>query len=445
MTTPAIRAENLGKKFLISHQQRERYTALRDVLTNKAKGLGRRIIDLGRSPVSRPSSKEEFWALKDVSFEVQPGERIGIIGRNGAGKSTLLKLLSRITEPSAGRIQLQGRIASLLEVGTGFHPELTGRENIFLNGAILGMSKEEIKRNFEEIVAFAEVEKFLDMPVKRFSSGMYVRLAFAVAAHLQTEILLVDEVLAVGDASFQKKSLDKMSEVSESGKTVLFVSHNMGAISGLCKRALLLREGRLAMDGTVEASIREYTRAWTEAANRILDFSDVKRLHRAGLGMRAVISKVEWLADGEAWRMSFPQMPKLAVEVVVGQPLPSLELGIALYNQGLVEIASSLSSDAMTLGALEPGTYRFLVDMAGLQLMPGTYAVGLGLKPEAAALVMEDYLPEAFYFEILESEESAKLRTYTRRGAILPAIKYSFGPAAPLEMRQAGSQVDECV
>ena len=249
MTTPAIRVEALGKKFLISHQQRERYTALRDVLTNKAKGLGRRIIDLGRSPVSRPSSKEEFWALKDVSFEVQPGERIGIIGRNGAGKSTLLKLLSRITEPSAGCIELRGRVGSLLEVGTGFHPELTGRENIYLNGAILGMSKEEITKRFDEIVAFAEIEKFLDTPVKRYSSGMYVRLAFAVAAHLQTEILLVDEVLAVGDARFQERCLSKMEEVGKGGRTVLFVSHNMASILRLTPRTVLLSEGRILEDG----------------------------------------------------------------------------------------------------------------------------------------------------------------------------------------------------
>jgi lipopolysaccharide transport system ATP-binding protein len=249
MTSPAIRVEKLGKKFLVSHQQRERYTALRDVLTNKAKGLGRRIIDLGRSPVSRPESKEEFWALKDVSFEVQPGERIGIIGRNGAGKSTLLKLLSRITEPSAGRIELRGRVGSLLEVGTGFHPELTGRENIFLNGAILGMSKEEITRRFDEIVAFAEIEKFLDTPVKRFSSGMYVRLAFAVAAHLQTEILLVDEVLAVGDARFQERCLTKMEEVGKGGRTVLFVSHNMASILRLTPRTILLSEGKVLEDG----------------------------------------------------------------------------------------------------------------------------------------------------------------------------------------------------
>src|SRR5688572_8233806 len=206
MSKPIISVENLGKKYLLRHQRNERYTALRDVLSNKARSLFRR---RGKNGVA-DSTREEFWALKDVNFEVKQGEVVGIIGRNGAGKSTLLKILSRITDPTEGRVRLRGRVASLLEVGTGFHPELTGRENIYLNGAILGMTRAEIRTKFDEIVAFAEVEKFLDTPVKRFSSGMYVRLAFAVAAHLEPEILVVDEVLAVGDAEFQKKCLGKM-------------------------------------------------------------------------------------------------------------------------------------------------------------------------------------------------------------------------------------------
>ena len=204
------------------------------------------------------SPTPDFWALRDVSFDVQQGEVLGIIGRNGAGKSTLLKILSRITEPTAGRVTLRGRVASLLEVGTGFHPELTGRENIFLNGAILGMSRAEIRRKFDEIVAFAEVEQFLDTPVKRYSSGMYVRLAFAVAAHLEPEILVVDEVLAVGDAEFQKKCLGKMGEVAKGGRTVLFVSHNMAAIRRLCSRVILLKNGRITQSGNVNQCIDTY-------------------------------------------------------------------------------------------------------------------------------------------------------------------------------------------
>ena len=259
MSDTIIRVENLGKKYIIGHQQEERshYVALRDVIADGVKSL-LKTIQNPAAPCSRggvataltqSKSKiqnryEEFWALKDVSFEVKQGEVIGIIGRNGAGKSTLLKILSRITEPTTGRIAIKGRVASLLEVGTGFHPELTGRENIYLNGAILGMSKAEIKKKFDEIVAFAEVEKFLDTPVKRYSSGMYVRLAFAVAAHLEPEILVVDEVLAVGDAAFQKKCLGKMGDVStKEGRTVLFVSHNMSAVQTLCKKIIWLDRG----------------------------------------------------------------------------------------------------------------------------------------------------------------------------------------------------------
>jgi len=231
------------------------------VLAERARRAGQKVIHpRGGSTTSDPS-REEFWALQDVSFTIRPGERVGIIGRNGAGKSTLLKILSRITDPSAGRLGIRGRVASLLEVGTGFHPELTGRENIYLNGAVLGMSRVDIKRKFDEIVAFAEVEQFLDTAVKRYSSGMYVRLAFAVAAHLEPEILIVDEVLAVGDASFQKKCLGKMEDVGQEGRTVLFVSHNMAAITRLCERVILLDQGHVMADGVPAQVVGEYLRS----------------------------------------------------------------------------------------------------------------------------------------------------------------------------------------
>src|SRR6059036_3777252 len=269
MSDIAIRCEGLSKLYRIGEQ--ERYKALRDVIADTAAAPFRRL----RQTISRNGSRangdgseirnpqsairdSHIWALDDVSFEVKRGEVVGIIGRNGAGKSTLLKILSRITEPSAGRVEIRGRVASLLEVGTGFHPELTGRENIYLNGAILGMARTEIRRKFDEIVAFAEVEKFLDTPVKRYSSGMYVRLAFAVAAHLEPEILVVDEVLAVGDAEFQKKCLGKMSEVAKGGRTVLFVSHNMAAINRLCRRGLLLEEGHVKFDGDAQTATSMY-------------------------------------------------------------------------------------------------------------------------------------------------------------------------------------------
>lgn len=261
MSDIVIRAEGLGKKYVIAHQaERERYVALRDVLARSARAVKRKAGDVvrGCSPLAS-DTVEEFWALTDVNFEVRRGEVLGIVGRNGAGKSTVLKILSRITEPSAGRVTISGRVASLLEVGTGFHPELTGRENIYLNGAILGMTRAEVRRKFDEIVAFAEVDKFLDTPVKRYSSGMYVRLAFAVAAHLEPEILLVDEVLAVGDAEFQKKCLGKMRQVSDQdGRTVLFVSHIMGAVRTMCSRALLLQEGHVTREGAADEIIEVY-------------------------------------------------------------------------------------------------------------------------------------------------------------------------------------------
>jgi lipopolysaccharide transport system ATP-binding protein len=256
MSYTAIKVEHLTKQYVLRQQQASNYTALRDVLAEKAKAVL-------KGNLSR-KEKDTFLALDDVSFSIEAGERVGIIGRNGAGKSTLLKVLSRIVSPTKGKITLDGRIASLLEVGTGFHPELTGRENIYLNGSILGMSKAEIAKKFDEIVAFAEVERFLDTPVKRYSSGMYVRLAFAVAAHLEPEILIVDEVLAVGDAAFQKKCLGRMREVAGEGRTVLFVSHNMDAVQRLCNKGILLSKGKLVMEGEINAVTNKYLETFDE-------------------------------------------------------------------------------------------------------------------------------------------------------------------------------------
>jgi lipopolysaccharide transport system ATP-binding protein len=261
MSDVVIKVENLGKSYVVGHVSARdvRNTTLRDVLVRSAQGVARKTTDLVRGrPIIQGDQLEEFWALDNVSFEVKQGEALGIIGRNGAGKSTLLKILSRITEPTKGRITIEGRVASLLEVGTGFHPELTGRQNIFLNGAILGMSRAEIRRKFDEIVAFAEVEHFLDTPVKRYSSGMYVRLAFAVAAHVEPEVLIVDEVLAVGDAAFQKKCLGKMDEFGRQGRTVLFVSHNMSMISNLCRQGMVLEAGKIQFAGHVSDAVMNY-------------------------------------------------------------------------------------------------------------------------------------------------------------------------------------------
>ncbi|MDQ3804714.1 MAG: ABC transporter ATP-binding protein [Acidobacteriota bacterium] len=256
---PVIRAEGVSKRFRIGARQAA-YSTLRESLTYVVSAPFRR----GRGWAG--GGDDTLWALREVGFEVEAGEAVALVGRNGAGKSTLLKILSRITEPTAGRVELYGRVGSLLEVGTGFHPELTGRENIYLSGALLGMRREEIRRKFDEIVAFSEVERFIDTPVKRYSSGMYMRLAFAVAAHLDPEILLVDEVLAVGDANFQKKCLGKMSEVAHRGRTVLFVSHNMTAVSQLCPRAILLAEGRVERDGPTPEVIAEYLKGGSRGA-----------------------------------------------------------------------------------------------------------------------------------------------------------------------------------
>ncbi len=254
-----IKVENLSKKYIIQHEKKSSHNeTLSDSLIQGSKNIITRISHPFRHSKINEQIQEEFWALKDINFEINQGDKVGIIGRNGAGKSTLLKILSRITEPTSGKIHINGRIASLLEVGTGFHPELTGRENVYLNGAILGMGRKEIKAKFDEIVDFAEVEKFLDTPVKRYSSGMYVRLAFAVAAHLEPEILVVDEVLAVGDALFQKKCLGKMEDVSKQGRTILFVSHNMGTVRSLCTRAIMLNYGNIIIDNEVSQVVDQY-------------------------------------------------------------------------------------------------------------------------------------------------------------------------------------------
>ena len=284
MSDVVIRVENLSKKYIIGHQKQEHYRSFRDVLSNGAKYFWQGLTHDRQANLCDRS--EEFWALKDVSFEIKQGDRVGIIGRNGAGKSTLLKILSRITEPTSGKISIKGRVASLLEVGTGFHPELTGRENIYLNGAILGMDRSEIKKKFDEIVAFAEVEKFLDTPVKRYSSGMYVRLAFAVAAHLEPEILIVDEVLAVGDAAFQRKCLGKMEDVAQKeGRTILFVSHNMAAVEKLCENGIFLRQGQTMFKGNKSDTITQYLRSISSE----MDTSLKDRKDRQGNGIVKIV------------------------------------------------------------------------------------------------------------------------------------------------------------
>lgn len=383
-----ISVENLGKKYTISHQHREEYSSLRDVITNGVRSLSKKLF----SPLSlQPSPlfvSEDFWAMKDVSFEVKQGDRIGIIGRNGAGKSTLLKILSRITEPTTGSVRIKGRVASLLEVGTGFHPELTGRENIYLNGAILGMQREEIRRKFDEIVDFAEIEKFLDTPVKRYSSGMYVRLAFAVAAHLEPEILIVDEVLAVGDAQFQKKCLGKMEDVSaKQGRTVLFVSHNMSAIQSLCHEVILLERGQIVQKSETAGVIEYYLKKGTQFSTCKIwdDPADAPGNEKAQL--RSVKLLDENNRSVEIANIDNPVV--VEVEYLVHKPDTVLNLSLSLYNKEEIHVFASPSiSDVNWYLKKHPsGVFKSRCIIPGSFLNQGQYSLSVLLVEDGAYII----------------------------------------------------------
>lgn len=403
MSDIIISAEQVSKRFYLSHEGQERYTALRDVIIQKAKGIF-------RAP-SRTLQSEEFWALKDVSFDIRQGDRVGIIGRNGAGKSTLLKILSRITEPTSGSIRIKGRVASLLEVGTGFHPELTGRENIFLNGAILGMSREEIRSKFDEIVDFAEVERFLDTPVKRYSSGMYVRLAFAVAAHLEPEILIVDEVLAVGDAQFQKKCLGKMDDVSrKEGRTVLFVSHNMAAIQSLCTRGILMQGGKVRLDGSAAQAVAAYLSSGASEGGD----TEYRSAHYAG-------------SPKPCFAYARLQNPELkygdTLQVALGLYSPYAEkvaVEMELYDeQGNVLSYSSTAPMQEERIELDNGALKEVVlNLEDLKLASGNYFIRFWLiKPWAEEY---DVISDPLSFEITYSdpyETGFEFKQSYRRGA----------------------------
>jgi lipopolysaccharide transport system ATP-binding protein len=368
-----ISVENISKRYVIGHQ-RAKGDGMRDILEDAVRSPLKWFKSRGER---QKRTREEFWALKDVSFEIKQGEVAGIIGRNGAGKSTLLKILSRITEPTAGRIRIKGRVASLLEVGTGFHPDLTGRENIFLNGAILGMSREEIKRKFDEIVDFSEIEKFLDTPVKRYSSGMYVRLAFAVAAHLEPEILIVDEVLAVGDAQFQKKCLGKMKDVSQGGRTVLFVSHNMSAILNLCTKALYLEGGKLTRSGEADSIVRYYLQ---RALPSIINGKPLsQRTDRTGNSNIKIVSCRIEDDNGRQVHEAVSGMDislVLGYETKAGKSFQRVDPGISIHTEtGETIFVHYCSYNRGLLEAKGPkGEFRFKLEH--LPLSPGRYIIG---------------------------------------------------------------------
>jgi len=393
MSDDVIRVENLGKKYTIRHQATRMtgYDTLRDVLSEGAKSLVRQF--RRRNPDQR-ETQEEFWALKNISFDVKRGECIGIIGQNGAGKSTLLKILSRITEPTTGQIKLNGRVASLLEVGTGFHPELTGRENVYLNGAILGMSRAEIRKKFDEIVAFAEVEKFLDTPVKRYSSGMYVRLAFAVAAHLEPEILIVDEVLAVGDAAFQKRCLGKMKEVSgQSGRTVLFVSHNMSAVQRVCQTVILLKEGEIYEKSIASQVINKYLYLISqkyEKLDGLIPQEDHCHNHKGLLFYRiALLDRL-----GKSTRsIKFREELSIETEFEIFQvPESGIRLGIVISSLDGTTITAFHQTDDGSQNNFKMTAGKYSAKMqAKLDLMPGYYKVSLFAKPMPGFWTSQDY------------------------------------------------------
>ncbi len=376
----AISVRGLSKSYTIAHNQ-ERHTSLGEVIMHCA-----------RHPLLRPQ-RETFWALQDVSFDVRQGDVVGIIGRNGAGKSTLLKVLSRITEPTHGEVDLYGRVGSLLEVGTGFHPELTGRENIFLNGAILGMRRREIQRKFDEIVDFAEIERFLDTPVKRYSSGMYVRLAFAVAAHLEPEILVVDEVLAVGDVGFQKKCLGKMGDVAREGRTVLLVSHNMGAVTALCPTSIWLAEGHVARIGPSREIVPEYLSYYAETCGAV---SFEPKDSSAYFTAMCILDEHE--EPTNALQVDFPFIIRL--EYTAHDAIDGLEVSFTVWNQHGQKVfycPRSISEGHVS----EPGVYRSDVRIPGMFLAPGTYTITAGLH--IPNVKMYDYIDHRVAFRVEET------------------------------------------
>ena len=425
MSEVVIAAEGIGKRYVIGHQAekgRYRYMALRDVLAQKAGALWRSAKAMIQgSPIVYGDLSEEVWALKDVSFEIRQGETVGIIGRNGAGKSTLLKILSRITEPTRGRAEIHGRVGSLLEVGTGFHPELTGRENIYLNGAILGMKRAEIDRKFDEIVAFAEIEKFLDTPVKHYSSGMYVRLAFAVAAHLEPEILLVDEVLAVGDAAFQKKCLGKMGDVAKEGRTVLFVSHNMPAVQSLCRRVVLLQSGSVKMDNDPNAVISHYLSDGINTELAEVDLSQHSgRSHSQQLALRKA-----WMMNKDGVRTNSVMMGDTLIvsfQFQCSRPIVNPGFGFGVedeYGRRIFSLNNYINSrESTNVRSISAGIAS--LHIPSLILLPGTYFISLSLVENQQEWI--DFVEQALAFHVQPADTygSGKIPERTQGVVFVP-------------------------
>jgi len=424
MSPPVIKAENLSKEYRIG--EREGYKTFREAIINFAIAPFHRWNGSNPQAAYRNSKSETIWALKDVSFEVSQGEVVGIIGRNGAGKSTLLKILSKITEPSEGRVVLKGRVGSLLEVGTGFHPELTGHENIYLYGAILGMDRWEITRKFDEIVAFAELEKFINTPVKRYSSGMYMRLAFAVAAHLETELLLVDEVLAVGDIAFQRKCMGKMGDVSREGRTVLFVSHNIGAIRNLCSKSILLASGGIVRQGNVYEVVSEYENHDTTELgggwiNNSLD--EKKEI--------AFIEKIEILSKDLKIKNTFLSSDSIFVKFTINikESNDNLKLGFDLVKNGDVVFRSQQIDSPKIIKTLPVGTHALFCEIPGTLLNSGNYYIRPLLSIHLIKGLIKDPKPVLKFRIILDSSKSEfhfLLNEKNHPGPIFPLLNWEL-------------------
>jgi lipopolysaccharide transport system ATP-binding protein len=420
----AIKVENVGKSFRIGHEgRRVRYSTIRESLVGAPAAILRRI----RNSRLGGGQSEEFWALKDVNLEVEPGEIVGIIGHNGAGKSTLLKILSRITKPTTGQVELRGRVGSLLEVGTGFHSELTGRENIFLNGSIIGMSKREIARRFDEIVAFAEIDRFLDTPVKRYSSGMYVRLAFAVAAHLEPEILLLDEVLAVGDAQFQRKCLGKMEGIATGGRTILLVSHQMSLVQRLSHRVALLERGRITAIGATDEVVACYLSRGPDSASSD-NWIDLSQANRIGVGGACFVAVRHHCPDGKTSRQPYSDGPlevRLAIEADTIRCIDVLavrfydQYGTLLVHANLLFLGESIE--------LREGRNEVLLKIDQLHLNPGVYTAELGMSTRSLGEPI-DAVSSAFRLEVIEAPTLDRLSACPTppKGRGLVTCRYSF-------------------
>lgn len=390
-----IKAESIGKKYIIRHEQAERYKTLSGTLSNFVKGV-------------KSASKEEFWALNDLNFQINQGERVAIIGRNGAGKSTLLKVLSRIVTPTTGRVEITGRVASLLEVGTGFHPELSGRENIFLNGSILGMSKKEIENKFDEIVDFAEVEKFLDTPVKRYSSGMYIRLAFAVAAHLESDILIVDEVLAVGDSTFQKKCIGKMERESSEGRTVLFVSHNMETVLRLCDKTILLEHGNLKEIGRTDHVIKSYLNTGQGTNSKRNWLGNPKAPGNNIVKLRSVSVHDENKESKDTYDIAAPIGISMEYEVL--QDGDVFTHSFNFFNEEGVNIFNTHdTTSALRKTPRKRGIYTATMWIPGNLLSEGTVIVGVAaIKVEPFTIYFQE--PDTISFNVIDRMQGGTAR-----------------------------------